>query len=770
MPADADLLCEYFLSSQLSNSNKSSSVKTASLATTTTTQSSQNGHQHHHHHHNHTNGSTHNSLTFETIDFVKYNKNPMSDALKLKYEVLNNNNHHHNNNNSSTTAITNGSANTLNNNHSLSQSISAVGSALVNGLNKSQIVNNKPVENGVGKVQQTSATVSTTNGVAKATASSSTPALDLTWSRIRTKGIGLLNLGNNCYLNATLQCLAYTPPLSQWLVTRPHSPQCRFRVLKGFCSLCEVERIIFDIFNSAYGCAKPNSLCYNIKKISNLFGVGTQEDASEFFTTLLEHMAKAIKFSSSSSPNQFNGAVNGKHNANNKRSHTILDDIFAFQFRSRITCSSCGRLSDTIEDTNIWPLEVKYVQDIRKGMLHFLKEEILDGENAYKCEKCGRKTRATKKYSIRSAPNILVVHLKRFDSSHVGKLSHYVAYPETLQLPGLVNNNNSMGLEGGGSGVQYKLYGVLVHLGYTSHSGHYYSYVRGPPHGQQWYKADDTSVSAVSASDALAQNAYILFYSKVAPPPSSTPIIPTPSSNSVSTSSSSLLSASSTPSTLNQHHNHVSLHFNHHNSSLTNGTKLLNGNSNAPTSTPTPSTSKYFNSIFAAPRIIKSDDTGPSPAKSARLEYGPQLPPTFAPQTATTTTTPTTNGNSAILNALKSNTISSSLSAKKETSTVVTTNGHHHHHHQNHDNHHNHDDDEKKSDAKEEKKESSSTKSTKSSSSKKKLRRKRLKKLLRQLRNGRLAPEDLTEKQMKLAKTKKEKKRLKKVLKRKSSN
>ena len=66
-----------------------------------------------------------------------------------------------------------------------------------------------------------------------------------------------------------------------------------------------------------------------------MFGVGTQEDASEFFTTLLEHMAKAIKFSSSSSPNQFNGAVNGKHNANNKRSHTILDDIFAFQFRSR---------------------------------------------------------------------------------------------------------------------------------------------------------------------------------------------------------------------------------------------------------------------------------------------------------------------------------------------------------------------------------------------------------------------------------------------------
>jgi uncharacterized UBP type Zn finger protein len=42
-----------------------------------------------------------------------------------------------------------------------------------------------------------------------------------------------------------------------------------------------------------------------------------------------------------------------------KRVATILDDIFSFQFRSRITCSNCGRLSDTIENTNTWPIDVK---------------------------------------------------------------------------------------------------------------------------------------------------------------------------------------------------------------------------------------------------------------------------------------------------------------------------------------------------------------------------------------------------------------------------
>ena len=93
-------------------------------------------------------------------------------------------------------------------------------------------------------------------------------ALGLEWFKIRKQGVGLLNLGNNCYLNATLQCLAYTAPFSQWLLSRPHSPACKFKQMKGFCSLCEVERIICDIFNnSGNGYAKPNTLCFNIKSI-----------------------------------------------------------------------------------------------------------------------------------------------------------------------------------------------------------------------------------------------------------------------------------------------------------------------------------------------------------------------------------------------------------------------------------------------------------------------------------------------------------------------
>jgi uncharacterized UBP type Zn finger protein len=85
------------------------------------------------------------------------------------------------------------------------------------------------------------------------------------WNKIKQIGVGLLNMGNNCYLNATLQCLAYTAPFSQWLLESPHSKKCKYKQSKQFCALCEVEKIVYEIFNSKTGVVKPNVLCLNIR-------------------------------------------------------------------------------------------------------------------------------------------------------------------------------------------------------------------------------------------------------------------------------------------------------------------------------------------------------------------------------------------------------------------------------------------------------------------------------------------------------------------------
>ena len=236
MPAEADLLCEYFISSSLngkrtngSSNNGSNNVSETTAAAVAASSASPTTSS--------LNASSFTSGTqFESIDFVKYNLNPLA-SLKSKYKTL----------------LSNVTTNTTSPSASPSPS-TATHIAIRNGNSSSDH-------------QSSSSSPPSTSTNTSCNNQRNQLLLELNWSKIRKIGIGLYNLGNNCYLNATIQCLAYTPPFSQWLVSRPHSPLCKLKPVKGFCSLCEVERIIFDIFNSANGCAKPNNLCCNIRSI-----------------------------------------------------------------------------------------------------------------------------------------------------------------------------------------------------------------------------------------------------------------------------------------------------------------------------------------------------------------------------------------------------------------------------------------------------------------------------------------------------------------------
>lgn len=50
--------------------------------------------------------------------------------------------------------------------------------------------------------------------------------LSLRWGRVYRVGAGLHNLGNTCFLNSTVQCLTYTPPLANYLLSKEHTRGC----------------------------------------------------------------------------------------------------------------------------------------------------------------------------------------------------------------------------------------------------------------------------------------------------------------------------------------------------------------------------------------------------------------------------------------------------------------------------------------------------------------------------------------------------------------
>jgi len=139
-------------------------------------------------------------------------------------------------------------------------------------------------------------------------------------------------------------------------------------------------------------------------------------------------------------------------------------------------------------------------------MSHYFRRERLEGDNAYKCDKCKGKVPATKKFSIERAPNVLCIQLKRFGLMG-GKMSKHINFSRQLNLNRFLFNPTSNGY------VTYKFVSLINHMGPSQHCGHYTAIAEAS--NGQLYLFDDCSVRLVSLNVALSTTAYVLMYEKM---------------------------------------------------------------------------------------------------------------------------------------------------------------------------------------------------------------------------------------------------------------
>ena len=137
----------------------------------------------------------------------------------------------------------------------------------------------------------------------------------------------------------------------------------------------------------------------------------------------------------------------------------------------------------------------------------FLKEEILGGEEKWKCNKCNKAQKASKKFEIFKTPYYLIVQLKRFkqrgplmNSIFGAKNSTFVDYKEILNLNDFVvgpDKEKSI----------YYLYGVVIHLSLSNEGGHYISFCKN---NGEWLTYNDKDIEL--CQNPIHKDAYLLFY------------------------------------------------------------------------------------------------------------------------------------------------------------------------------------------------------------------------------------------------------------------
>ncbi|XP_004346117.2 ubiquitin specific peptidase 15 [Capsaspora owczarzaki ATCC 30864] len=167
----------------------------------------------------------------------------------------------------------------------------------------------------------------------------------------------------------------------------------------------------------------------------------------------------------------------------------------------------------------------------------FLQEEKLGADDAWYCSKCKQHQEgAVKKLELWKLPDVLIVHLKRFqfttrlrkkltdtvtfpltdiDMSHycpnASRIEEALQHPSDDVSPAQLQRAtaNLETLLGPHKGSLYDVYAVCNHFGSLG-GGHYTAFCKNPLSGI-WYSYDDSRVEKVDPSTVVSKSAYIMF-------------------------------------------------------------------------------------------------------------------------------------------------------------------------------------------------------------------------------------------------------------------
>ena len=310
---------------------------------------------------------------------------------------------------------------------------------------------------------------------------------------------GMVNLGQSCYFNATLQCLAACDKVRS-LLEGSHTDSESFTAnLKNLIMKMSEGNLII----------RPTTLfTLLVKDDGNDFQAFQPADAHEFLIFTIDRVVEELGRPVS---------IEVQGEARNDNEATLIASFHAFRtaFRDRYSPAvdtffglsgadlrsqetdfrTC--IFDTFSTLNL-PLPVKDgALTLYECLDACLGTEDLDGDNKYFDEGAGCLVRAKKTHALWRLPCLLAVVLNRFGES---KDTRTVDAPLILELDRYVKRHVRCS--------RYRLQAVCNHIGNHA-SGHYSACVL---EGDVWHEIDDATITAIETRDAVSDDAYILFY------------------------------------------------------------------------------------------------------------------------------------------------------------------------------------------------------------------------------------------------------------------
>lgn len=121
-----------------------------------------------------------------------------------------------------------------------------------------------------------------------------------------------------------------------------------------------------------------------------------------------------------------------------KKEDKVIKNLFQGVLANEFICKGCPHYSEREEPFMTISLQVKNKQSIKESLEAFVEGEMLEGDNAYHCEKCEKKVNTLKRCCIKRMPNVLFLVLKRFefnfDTMTKFKINDYCEFPMQINM------------------------------------------------------------------------------------------------------------------------------------------------------------------------------------------------------------------------------------------------------------------------------------------------------------------------------------------------